>query len=209
MQGGVASGRVNAIARSLDEIIIGGSFSGVGGGAARRIARWDGRRWHAMGVLNGDVLALATIGIYVFVAGDFTVAGGSTVNHIASYHQGKWMALAGGVDASVAALLSVGTCLYIGGAFQHALPPEPPPASSSNRTLGETAPTALKYVARWCVAIADGAPAAVFEQVEGGGDALGPVRVLQYAETVADAGASEEICPLGAPRAIHCNLTLF
>jgi hypothetical protein len=64
-------------------------------------------------------------------------------------------------------------------------------------------------LARWCVARADGSRASALEPVEGGGDALGPIRVLQYAETVQDPGASEEICPASAARAIHCNITLF
>jgi len=196
--GGVRAGRVTAVGRSLDEIIIGGSFAGVGTSDARRIARWDGRVWHAIGELNGDVSAITTIGIYIYVAGDFTTADGNTVNHIARYQHGRWHALAGGVDAPVRTLLSVGTCLYLGGSFRRAVPPEGAPSSAA------AAP--LRYVARWCVARSIYEPQADFEALAGA-DALGAVHALQYAGATADVGISEEICPLGSGSAVHCNFT--
>ena len=196
--GGVRAGRVTAVGRSLDEIIIGGSFAGVGTSDARRIARWDGRVWHAIGELNGDVSAITTIGIYIYVAGDFTTADGNTVNHIARYQHGRWHALAGGVDAPVRTLLSVGTCLYLGGSFRRAVPPEGAPSSAA------AAP--LRYVARWCVARSIYEPQADFEAFAGA-DALGAVHALQYAGATADVGISEEICPLGSGSAVHCNFT--
>lgn len=68
------NGEVLAMVWARGNLYIGGSFTAVGGVAARNVARWDGRTWHAVGSgLNGPVLTLAyASGNRLIVGGSFT-----------------------------------------------------------------------------------------------------------------------------------------
>lgn len=106
------------------------------------MARFDGRRWEALGTFDGSVLSVATFGDALLVGGEFSKVKGVTgvdvtVNHIAILVSGEWQAVGGGFDGGVNAMLQVDRrCVYIGGSFE--------------RTLGHGGGDAL-YSARWCV----------------------------------------------------------
>ncbi|MFT4844062.1 MAG: hypothetical protein ACJA0V_004748 [Planctomycetota bacterium] len=83
------------------DLIVGGRFSTAGGGAAARIARWDGSAWSPLGTgMDFDVTALTTLANGdVLAAGSFITAGGVTVNGVARWHGSSWSALGTGLDA--------------------------------------------------------------------------------------------------------------
>jgi hypothetical protein len=74
------NGAVLAMVWARGNLYIGGSFTAVGGVAARNVARWDGRSWHAVGSgLNGPVLALACASSNrLLVGGSFTAFGNNS-----------------------------------------------------------------------------------------------------------------------------------
>jgi len=84
---GAIGNPVNAIAMSGSDVYVGGEFANAGVVSdTRRIARWDGSQWHALGsgIDNGTVNAIAISGSDVYVGGSFTNAGGvSGANRIA------------------------------------------------------------------------------------------------------------------------------
>jgi trimeric autotransporter adhesin len=104
-------------------LYVGGSFTTAGGGAANRIARWDGSNWHTLGVGVGDqVRALVWDGAAtLYVGGSFTTAGGVAANHVAKWDGTNWHALGAGVNGGVRALaLDASGALYVGGSFTSA-----------------------------------------------------------------------------------------
>jgi hypothetical protein len=100
------NGVVLAMVRARGDLYIGGSFTAVGGVAARNVARWDGHRWHSLGTgdENGvgqpyrytnygrerlttpsvQALAVAPNGD-VYVGGEFAQAG-----HLAAAGLARW-----------------------------------------------------------------------------------------------------------------------
>jgi hypothetical protein len=115
------------------ELIAGGSFTITSG--AERIARWDGLAWKALGAgLNGSVYALADValagtptgqGARLFAGGAFTASGASSgLQRIACWNESAWLALGGGMNGAVRALVGyddgAGTRLYAGGDFTQA-----------------------------------------------------------------------------------------
>ncbi len=97
-----------------------GHFTRVGGITAYRVARWDGKHWHAMGAgLDSTVRALA-IGPdgSVYAGGLFTHSGSTTVNHLARWDGKNWQPVGDGIDEEVWALTVVPDgSLYVGGKF--------------------------------------------------------------------------------------------
>lgn len=77
-------------------MVVGGSFTSIGGQPFGRIARWDGQNWHALGAGIGDgfVDALAVhddgAGPSLFVGGGFNTAGGGTATRIARWNGSTW-----------------------------------------------------------------------------------------------------------------------
>jgi len=69
-------GRVTAVAAAPNgDLYVGGDFTKAGGMAANRIARWDGRSWHALGDgLNDLPHSIVVDGTAVYVGGKFTTA---------------------------------------------------------------------------------------------------------------------------------------
>ncbi len=100
------------------ELIIGGSFTSVGGVPAGRIARWDGATWQPLhwGMTN-IVRALTVRGGDLIAGGDFVYAGGQTVNRVAAWNGAAWSSLGAGVNASVRALAVHSNDLIAAGYF--------------------------------------------------------------------------------------------
>ncbi len=127
-----ANGEVWAMATFDDgsgagpSLIAAGSFDGIGGVAANRIARWDGSTWTALGSgLNGIVTSLIVFddgsGPALYVGGSFTTAGGSAANRIARWDGVSWSTLGAGFDGGVQCLAVFddggGPSLYAAGSF--------------------------------------------------------------------------------------------
>ncbi|MFO0828982.1 MAG: hypothetical protein U0572_12650 [Phycisphaerales bacterium] len=106
-----------------------GAFLRAGGVSVNRIARWDGRRWTALGSgLNDAGYALGVFddggGPALFVGGRFTSAGGVPSKGIAKWDGQAWSAVGGGVAGAVPQVYALrafsdasGSSLYVGGAF--------------------------------------------------------------------------------------------
>ncbi|HEX6886161.1 MAG TPA: HYR domain-containing protein [Planctomycetota bacterium] len=133
--------RVNALAVHDDgggpALFAGGDFNSAGGMAARKIAKWDGASWTALGSgMNagsaGTVYALAShdagAGPVLVAGGSFTSAGGVAVNRIGKWDGASWSALGSGLNSSVSALVvfddGSGPALHVGGSFDRALDSE-------------------------------------------------------------------------------------
>jgi hypothetical protein len=104
-------------------LVAGGIFTTAGGVRARRIARWNGSTWSALGSgINGNVYALAVDGSGNLVAGgSFTTAGGVRANGIARWNGSAWRKLGSGLDGDVSALAVDGRGnLYAKGSFTNA-----------------------------------------------------------------------------------------
>ncbi|MBO9327013.1 MAG: hypothetical protein J7463_17125, partial [Roseiflexus sp.] len=122
------NGPVSAIAVSGSDVYIGGNFTNVGGvDGADYLARWDGRRWHAVGTpgaINGPVNAIAVSGTDVYVGGQFTNAGGvSGANYVARWNGTQWSGLLSGtfgISGTVNTIAISGTHVYVGGDFTDA-----------------------------------------------------------------------------------------
>lgn len=103
------------------DIYVGGIFSpAVNGIPARNIARWDGRRWNALGDgLDDAVYSIVVSGTAVIASGVFLNAGGVAVSHIAVWNTQSetWSALGSGLDGYAKALAVGGGSLYAGGSF--------------------------------------------------------------------------------------------
>jgi trimeric autotransporter adhesin len=111
-------GIVNALAAGPGALYAGGDFVSCGDQKLDHVARWDGKKWSALGLgVDGAVDALAASGKVLFVGGRFTTAGGIPANHIAQWDGKEWSALGPGVDGRVSALAVSGKVLYVGGQF--------------------------------------------------------------------------------------------
>ena len=110
----------------------GGTFTGIDGIPAGRIARWDGTSWSALGTLSlGTVGSVATLAVFddgsgpaLYAGGGFTTAGGVAVTNVARWDGASWSALGpagGGTEGYVRELVPFddgsGPSLYVGGAF--------------------------------------------------------------------------------------------
>jgi hypothetical protein len=111
-----------------DGLYAGGFVNAFGSTVARRVARWNGTNWNALGSgvtgeYNGNTLAVRAIGTQnneVFIGGGFVNAGGVTANNIAKWDGGNWSALGYGVDSTVSAIETTATDVYVGGGFTNA-----------------------------------------------------------------------------------------
>ena len=116
-----ANHRVTTLVASPDgALFAGGWFEAVGTTRARKVARWDGAAWHALGSgIDGTVMAstLLPSGDLV-VGGVFTAAGGVPVANIARWDGQAWHAIGSGFDGAVSALAVLPNGdLLAGGAF--------------------------------------------------------------------------------------------
>ncbi|MCL4831997.1 MAG: hypothetical protein KJZ86_06135 [Caldilineaceae bacterium] len=121
----VEYGSVRALASDGENLYAAGNFTAAGLLPANNVARWDGRRWHALGSgVNGYVYALAVYKGALYAGGEFTQAGDVAVNSLAVWDGKKWSGLGQGPGALqgtykgvVRALAVVDDALYIGGDF--------------------------------------------------------------------------------------------
>lgn len=100
---GVDGNAYTALKLPNGDIVVAGSFMGVGGAAASNVARWNGATWSAMGgpfdlpvnclavLPNGDLIA----------GGRFTTINGVTVNRIARWDGATWQPFGTGVSGEV------------------------------------------------------------------------------------------------------------
>ncbi len=111
-------------------VYVGGNFTSAGGDTdAKRIARWDGAAWTALGssgLTNGAVYAIAYHAGKVYAGGTFKDAGGNgDADYLAVWDGSTWAPFCSSpvgpaFGAEVKALQVVGNTLYVGGAFQNA-----------------------------------------------------------------------------------------
>jgi hypothetical protein len=104
-------------------LVIGGTFTSIGGIAANRIAAFNGFHWSPLeSGCNNTVLALGVFNGQLIAGGDFTSAGGVSVNHIARWNGSVWQNLGSGTvggsfSGRVSALTVFNNELIVGGGF--------------------------------------------------------------------------------------------
>jgi hypothetical protein len=117
---GIYDGVVRALALRGRDLYAGGQFISAGGADAYNIARWNGRRWSALGSgMRGNleqVLALGVSGSDVFAGGMFMTAGGVNAPNIAKWHGTGWSAVDVRPYGGVWTIAVSGRSLYAGGA---------------------------------------------------------------------------------------------
>jgi len=114
-------------------LYLGGGFFAVGDKLVRRVARWDGVTFEALGagLSGGGVTSLAVFddgtGPALFAAGTFSSAGAVSTRQIAKWDGAHWSALGSGLtggqlNVSDLAVFDDGTgpALYVAGFFDHA-----------------------------------------------------------------------------------------
>ena len=101
---GTVSGFLNLLlAAPNGDLIVGGSFTAVGGMPANHVARWDGSAWTAMGAGLGSPVTCATFlpGGDLVAGGHFTAVGGAGAGRLARWNGTTWSALGNaGLDAA-------------------------------------------------------------------------------------------------------------
>jgi hypothetical protein len=118
---GVKSGQIKAFCEYQGDLVVAGTFRGLGGVGARRVARWDGERWHPLGRgMEAEVRALCVYRGDLIAAGSFRTAGDSAAGHIARWDGSRWHTLGAGLDGAVNALAVCQDTLFVGGWFEHA-----------------------------------------------------------------------------------------
>ena len=130
----VGSGTINQVSGMAEfggDLYAAGSFTFAGGTFVNRIARWNGAGWAAMGNqfffgANDNVLTAvgtdssAGVGPGLFVGGTFSSTRGVSAQRVAKWDGSAWSALAGGMNATVVAVIIWNGDLYAGGNFTFA-----------------------------------------------------------------------------------------
>ncbi|MBL9001892.1 MAG: hypothetical protein JNK25_12230 [Phycisphaerae bacterium] len=136
---GVTDGDVRVLADYGDDLIVGGSFTAAGGGAAARIARWNATTgsWTSMNSgLTAAVEALAVFEDRLIVGGEFSIVGPGALaaGRVAAWTAaGGWSALGDGFNNTVLDLHVHAGHLYAAGAF----------------TASRAGTPAIRHSARW------------------------------------------------------------
>jgi hypothetical protein len=104
------------LAVSGKDLYAGGDFTTAGGAVANYIAKWNGRRWSALGTgMDQRVWTIAVSGSDVYAGGSFSMG-----NYIAKWNGSSWSSLGSGMNSFVYRLLVSGSDLYAGGDFTRA-----------------------------------------------------------------------------------------
>ncbi len=117
------SGTVGCMAQAPNgDLYVGGNFITAADITVNNIAKWDGRKWSALGTgVDGLVCAIAVHGTNVYVGGTFTMAGGVSAKRIARWDGASWSALGAGMNDEVrAVVVSPEGVVYAGGGFTKA-----------------------------------------------------------------------------------------
>lgn len=123
LKGGVRTGTYEGVVRALamrgQELYVGGQFINAGDVIAYNIARWNGRRWSALGSgVRGnleEVLAIGVSGNDVYVGGMFIMAGGQQASNLAKWNGSNWSPLAVQPFDGVRKIFVDGSTVYVGG----------------------------------------------------------------------------------------------
>ncbi len=102
---------------------MGGLFTTAGGISAKKVAKWDGNNWSALGdgLGGGDVNSIAAIGSELYVVGNFTTAGSGSANRIAKWDGSSWSALGSGIGGGPVFSVAIALAdVYSGGSFSSA-----------------------------------------------------------------------------------------
>ena len=118
---------------SGDALYAAGDFKSAGGVTARRVARWNGTTWSALGtgIAGGDFPSVSALTVFndgsgdaLYAAGDFKTAGQNPANRIARWNGTTWTSLGSGMNFEIQALTvfddGSGPALYAGGNFKQA-----------------------------------------------------------------------------------------
>ncbi len=124
-QWGQPVGVVKTISMIRGDVYAGGIFSIAGDVSAQNIARWDGFKWHPLG-LGGNLgpdyiveaIGIASHGVYV--GGAFYTVGHHMIPHLARWDGSAWHEVGGGVTNSVYAITVHDDKVYVGGIFARA-----------------------------------------------------------------------------------------
>jgi len=116
------NGNINAVTVYDNMLIIGGSFTEVGGGlSVSNIAAWDGTNWSELGSgVDGAAMAMTVYDNNLIVGGSFISAGGVGASNIAVWDGAGWSPLGSGTNQSVSALEVYNGELIAGGEFDQA-----------------------------------------------------------------------------------------
>ena len=110
-----------------DNLYVAGNFKIAGGVTVRRIAKWDGSSWSALGSgLGGYFSEVKSLAVdasgNVYAAGNFTRAGLLPVNHIAKWNGKTWLPMGFGLNSGIITALAADSSgnVYAAGAFKRA-----------------------------------------------------------------------------------------
>ncbi|MEZ4654562.1 MAG: hypothetical protein R3E12_13495 [Candidatus Eisenbacteria bacterium] len=113
---GDINGSVRAMVNYDGDLIVAGSFSRIGGIAARRIARWDGSTWTAMATdVDGSIDHLIVHDGRLIAAGHFQSISGVSANQIAAWNGSTWTPLGDGLGGRITAVASYESSLIATG----------------------------------------------------------------------------------------------
>lgn len=116
--------RVGRMVEYRGELIASGTFADTSGQLDRRVARWDGSTWHALGEEgfggkeHASIRALAVFGDELVVGGYFSTVDGKPIENLARWDGATWQPFGEGANKSVRALHVHDGKLFVGGFFR-------------------------------------------------------------------------------------------
>lgn len=119
-------GEIRSLALFDGDLYVGGEFTAAGGQEAMNVARWDGVRWHALGLgVDGPVNAMVAAGPYLMLGGSFQNASGLPMPNVAFWDPAAftWTGLPMPIGGEVNVILAdvVSDTAFVGGAFEGGL----------------------------------------------------------------------------------------